>query len=112
MNVRLFYQSYVQARRYLNSISLYCSDSSKFNPFIVRISNGCVEGRLKGNNRKLCRTMATTPSNSEFEGSSNSKQQEGKETRRKPGYKVNKEELKARLSPIQYQVTQLKSTER
>lgn len=46
------------------------------------------------------------------EGDQNGSPSSASGTKSKPKFQATKEELKARLSPIQYQVTQLKSTER
>lgn len=57
------------------------------------------------------RKMASSPSDRSSNSEEDSKPNVGG-TNTKPKFSATKEELKARLSPIQYQVTQLKSTER
>lgn len=54
------------------------------------------------------REMATSSSNSAQNGDNDA----NCTSTNKPKFTATKEELKARLSPIQYQVTQLKATER
>lgn len=53
-----------------------------------------------------------TNPNSNNDASASSSSSSGTPSDSKPKFRATKEELKARLSPIQYQVTQLKSTER
>lgn len=111
MNIRLLCRSYVQASR-SGLVKQYSSAGIKISPFIVQVTNGCVRFESKEHRYMSGQNMATSSSDSKTTQSSSNSDPKGAATRRNPEYKVDKEELKARLSPIQYQVTQLKSTER
>lgn len=110
------YSSIRGTRTFTNQESLICNVRHlsiivlfKLRPF-YQISQDRIQSTIFSRNMASFRSIKPSSSNHSRDNTETNKSSNSEKD--KPKFSATKEELKARLSPIQYQVTQLKSTER